>query len=103
MPDTHKLDSYSETLSSYRRLLDANPGSALVIGSDCVALLLDGHLCAAILNAQPQGFSVGVVFEFCESGWDEDNNCWENVGSPSETTFCIRHPRFISIESGQLL
>ncbi|MFS2159676.1 hypothetical protein ACCD10_20295 [Pseudomonas sp. Pseusp122] len=103
MHTTYKLDSYTETLSSYRRLLEANPGSALVISSDCVALLHDGHLCAAILNAQPHGFSVGVIFEFCESGWDRENDCWENAGSPSETTSCIRHPRFISIESGQLL
>lgn len=103
MPVTRKLNSYTETLSSYRRLLEANPGSALVINSDCVALLHDGHLCAAILNAQPHGSSIGLIFEFCENGWDQDNDCCENSDSPSETTSCIRHPRFISIESGQML
>jgi hypothetical protein len=44
-----------------------------------------------------------LIFEFCENGWDQDNDCCENSDSPSETTSCIRHPRFISIESGQML
>nr|WP_237143867.1 hypothetical protein [Pseudomonas fluorescens] len=39
--------TYNETLASYQRLLEANPGKALQIGDDCYAVLINGTLSGA--------------------------------------------------------
>ncbi|MNF65646.1 hypothetical protein D3C81_989100 [compost metagenome] len=90
--------SYENTLTSYRCLLEENPGKALRIGEDCVAILVDGYLCGAHLAAQDNGFDVGVSFDFDQSGWDSDNDCWDADLSTGNTAYCISHPEFISLK-----
>lgn len=90
--------SYENTLSSYRHLLEENPGKALRIGEDSVAILVDGYLCGAHLAAQDNGFDVSAVFDFDRSGWDSDNDCWDADLSTSNTGYCISHPVFIPLK-----
>lgn len=89
--------TFSKALSSYRGLLDSKPGHALKIGEDSAALIVDGRLCAAHIHAQPVGFKLGNAFEFDESGWDSDNECWDNDITAIATTKYIKNPEYLPL------
>lgn len=89
--------TFHRALSSYRVLLDCKPGHALKIGDDSAALIVEGRLCAAHIHAQPNGFKLGKAFDFDESGWDSDNDCWDNDISSMATTKYIKNPEYLPL------
>lgn len=89
--------NFESTLSSYRDLLEANPGTALVIGEDCVAILIDGNLCGAHVG-NSAAVNLENAFDFDRNGWDSDNDCWDADVSASSTSYCITHPVFLPLE-----
>ena len=94
--------TYDRTLHQYSRLLNDNPGHALFIGGDSVALLAGGALVAAHLHAAVEDYVIGSPFDFDPVGWDEENECWESDDSAGVTQNCIVHPRFISIAGSEI-
>lgn len=88
---------YLETLSAYRDLLKSNPGKALLIGGDTVALMVGESLKAAHLNQKADGLQIGTPYEFHDSYWDEENDCWPCHDSACEAARFIAIPAFISL------
>lgn len=88
---------YEGTLAAYRRILEANPGQALVIGDGSAALLQDGHLVGASTVETAEGLRVDLetTFDFDRSAWDSENDCWDADDSPMSTADHIAHPRLI--------
>lgn len=89
--------TFSKALCSYRGLLECKPGHALKIGDDSAALIVEGRLCGAHLLDQPAGFKLGKVFEFDESGWDSENECWDNDISTIATANYIKNPEYLPL------
>ncbi len=90
---------YEGTLAEYRRILEANPGKALVIGDGSVALLQDGNLvgASAIETAEGLRADLDATFDFDRSAWDSDNGCWDGDNSAADTMDAINHPHFIDL------
>ncbi|CAM3181413.1 hypothetical protein BZK31_07245 [Pseudomonas floridensis] len=88
--------TYDETLSSYRHLLEANPGKALKISDDCYAVLIGGTLSGAYINLDGT-VDLGTIFEFDREGWDAECECWEGDVSGVQTAFCIATPSLVEI------
>lgn len=87
---------FDEVLAAYRRLLEANPGKCLYIGSDMVALLQDGHLVGAHLDGlgNPE---VDDTFDFDAGAFDSERGCWDCDNGPSETLQHINFPQLADL------
>ncbi|WP_158892442.1 MULTISPECIES: hypothetical protein [unclassified Pseudomonas] len=90
---------YEGTLAEYRRILEANPGKALVIGDGSVALLQDGNLVGASASETAEGLRVDLDtrFDFDRSAWDTDNDCWDADDSAMSTAEHIANPWLIQL------
>ncbi|HGP0204724.1 TPA: hypothetical protein ACLEV2_001917 [Pseudomonas aeruginosa] len=88
--------TYDETLASYQRLLEANPGKAMQIGDDCYAVLINGTLCGAYTNLDG-AVDLGATFAFDREAWDAECECWEGDVSGMQTAFCIATPSLVAL------
>jgi hypothetical protein len=88
--------TYDETLSSYQRLLEANPGKAMQIGEDCYAVLIKGTLSGAYTNLD-RAVDLGTTFYFDREAWDAECECWEGDVSGMQTAFCIATPFLVAL------
>lgn len=86
-----------DVLAGYRRVLEANPGKALYIGSGNVAVLKDGHLCGAPLDAANNKADLDDLFDFDASAFDDTRGCWADDASSNETAAYFERPRFVSL------
>ena len=72
--------TYDETLASYTRLLEQNPGKALKLDNDSAVVLVNGNLlCGWLVNGSIDmndlyGFALrgALFFKFGVGGWDDD-------------------------------
>ena len=76
--------TYNETLASYQRLLEANPGKALQIGDDCYAVLINGTLSGAYATLDG-AVDLGTIFHFDREAWDAECECWDGDVSGMQT------------------
>ncbi|MCC9289423.1 hypothetical protein [Pseudomonas aeruginosa] len=60
--------TYDESLASYQRLLEANPGKALHIGDDCYAVLINGSLSGAYASLDGTD-DLGTIFNIDREAW----------------------------------
>lgn len=94
------VHGYDATLAAYRKILEGNPGKALVIGDGSVALLQDGNLVGASATETAEGLraDLDATFDFDRSAWDSDNGCWDGDNSAADTMDAINHPRLIDLD-----
>lgn len=90
--------TYDDTLAIYRRLLEANPGKALDLGCDTVAVLIDGQLRAAYRHADGR-VDLARAYDFNEEHWDDENECWAGDDSSLSTADSINHPTFFLLDA----
>lgn len=88
--------TYDETLSSYQRLLEANPGKALQIGDDCYAVLINGTLRGAYPTLDGT-VDLGTTFDFNREAWDAECECWDGDVSGMQTAFCVATPTLVDL------
>lgn len=88
---------FKDVLAGYRRVLEANPGKALYIGSGNVAVITDGHLCGATLDAANDQADLTDTFDFDGSAFDTVRGCWADDASSNETAAYFERPRFVSL------
>ena len=88
--------TYNETLASYQRLLEANPGKAMQIGDDCYAVLINGTLSGVYTNLDG-AVDLGTTFDFDREAWDAECECWEGDVSGMQTAFCIATPFLVAL------
>ncbi len=88
--------TYDETLASYQRLLEANPGKALQIGDDCYAVLINGTLRGAYASLDG-AVDLRTAFDFDREGWDAECECWDGDVSGMQTAFCVATPLFVDV------
>ena len=89
--------TFQELMNEYRRILEANPGKALLIGSDTAAVLMDGHLFGCHCSAV-NGLSIGEAFDFDASAWDDEAGCWDCDDTGGiETLDAINNPVLVDI------
>lgn len=88
--------TYDETLASYQRLLEANPGKALQIGDDCYAVLINGTLNGAYAPLDG-AVDLGTIFNFDPEGWDAECECWDGDVSGMQTAFWVAIPAFVDL------
>eukprot|EP01132_Coremiostelium_polycephalum_P012225 gene12225-14946_t len=88
--------TYDETLASYQRLLEANPGKALQIGDDCYAVLINGTLSGAYATLDG-AVDLGTIFNFDPEGWDAECECWDGDVSGMQTAFCVAAPALVDL------
>ncbi|MGG4660497.1 hypothetical protein ACLPJF_21470 [Pseudomonas vlassakiae] len=89
--------TYDETLASYHRVLECNPGKALLIGDDCFAVLIDGTLSGAYATLDG-AVDLGTIFNFDSEAWDTEFDCWEGDVSGMQTAFCIAKPTLVDLQ-----
>lgn len=88
--------SYQSTLTVYKQLLEAKPGHALLIGSDSVAVLVDGQVCGAYQDEMGR-IDLSCAYDFDKSAWNAERDCWDCDHSPAMTANAIKSPVFIPI------
>ncbi|HDS0958854.1 hypothetical protein LUW10_31355 (plasmid) [Pseudomonas veronii] len=88
--------TYNETLASYQRLLEANPGKALQIGDDCYAVLINGTLSGAYATLDG-AVDLGTIFHFDREAWDAECECWDGDVSGMQTAFCVATPSLVEL------
>ncbi|EKF8207443.1 TPA: hypothetical protein ACQ491_005828 [Pseudomonas aeruginosa] len=88
--------TYDETLASYQRLLEANPGKALQIGDDCYAVLINGTLSGAYATLDGT-VDLGTIFNFDREAWDAECECWDGDVSGMQTAFCVATPSLVDL------
>lgn len=86
--------TYLQVIEGYERVLKANPGKALKLASGEYAVILDGTLLCASLDA------AGVVDptsigEFDPRVWDRDAGQWADDESWEQTARVITHPTLV--------
>ncbi|MCP1515579.1 hypothetical protein [Pseudomonas rhodesiae] len=67
---------FDQVIAAYRQLLEANPGNALMIGQDSVALIADGCVSGAMigLDGSPD---LGNAFDFDRNAFIDDAGHWD--------------------------
>ncbi|HFK2002880.1 TPA: hypothetical protein ACGW3W_002175 [Pseudomonas aeruginosa] len=87
---------YSEVLDHYRRLLQANPGKALLIceGGN-VAILEEGGVFGAAIRANGS-VELDNPYDFDISAFDDDHGCWDGE-TPELAWERIQYPTFIDL------
>lgn len=88
--------SYNDTLDAYRKLLADHPGEALEIGDGCFAVLIDGYLFGVHQDLNGE-VSSQDGFDFDESAWDDECDCWDGDASGMQTSNAIANPRYVAI------
>lgn len=89
--------NYVDLLAEYRRILEENPGKALLIGNDTAAVLMDGQLFGCYHSAVT-GLALGEAFDFDASAWDDEAGCWDcDPTGGLETTDAINRPVLVDL------
>lgn len=89
--------SYQDTLAAYRKLLADHPGEALEIGDGCFAVLVDDCLYGVYQNLNGE-VRADNGFDFDESSWDDECDCWEGDASGMQTSNAIASPRYVALK-----
>lgn len=88
--------TYNHALTIYRRVLEANPGKAMLIGDDCYAVLINGCLYGAYPNLVG-AVDLEKIFNFDPEAWDGDCECWIGDISGMQTAFCLSSPSLVKL------
>lgn len=88
--------NYDDALTAYQRVLEANPGKAMLIGDDCYAVLINGCLYGAYLDLVG-AIDLGKTFNFDREAWDGVGECWSGDVSGMQTAFCIATPSLVEL------
>lgn len=86
---------FEQVMSTYRQLLESNPGKALVIGSDAVAILENGSVFGAAigLSGAPE---VDCAYDFDPRSYIGDEGRWDGE-TPSQLQASITTPVFLDL------
>ncbi|WP_312272470.1 hypothetical protein [Pseudomonas sp.] len=93
----HDLTTYRGMIGAYRRLLQANPGKALVIEHESFAILLGENYvanCGAYHDGAPY---IDHSCDLLESWW-ESRGCWCWDETPEQSASRVLQPVFVDID-----